>query len=168
MRLTSELARGRLSPRAVAIVLAALVLGAAAVALALSGDHGPAPTKSKATRTAHGHRPPAVSARQLARARQAARAFLAGYLQFAYGRASPASVRAVTSGLRRQLVRSRAPITPVEQSRRPRVLGVTALVRRPDVVAVALVDDGGIANYAVTLTLRKHGAGWLVSGVDEG
>ncbi len=33
-------------------------------------------------------------------------------------------------------------------------------------VATALVDDGGIANYALRLTVRRTSRGWLVSLVD--
>jgi hypothetical protein len=46
---------------------------------------------------------------------------------------------------------------------------LTALGRASGVVIVtALVDDGGIANYAVRLTLRRTNRGWLVSRVDGG
>ena len=103
------------------------------------------------------------------RARQVARTFLAGYLRFAYGRASASSVRAVTPALRGQLTRERAEVTPVERSRRPRVVSLTAIGRASRVVVVtALVNDGGITTYAVRLTLRRQRSGWLVSGVDEG
>jgi hypothetical protein len=33
------------------------------------------------------------------------------------------------------------------------------------VVATALVEDGGVANYAGRLTLRRTSRGWLVSRV---
>jgi hypothetical protein len=36
------------------------------------------------------------------------------------------------------------------------------------VVATALIDDGGIANYALRLTVRRTSRGWLVSRVDGG
>src|SRR5438105_107335 len=48
--------------------------------------------------------PSPASAADLAHAREAADRFLVGYLPFAYGRASARSVRALTSGLRRQLI----------------------------------------------------------------
>lgn len=110
-----------------------------------------------------------VSAAQLARARRAARTFLAGYLPFAYGRASAASVRAVTPALRRQLSHDRALTTPVEGRRRPGVVSLTAM-REPSgvLVVTALIEDDGIANYSVRLTVRRTSRGWLVGRVDGG
>ena len=110
-----------------------------------------------------------VSGTQLARARRVARTFLAGYLPFAYGQASAGSVQAGTPALRRQLKGERVQVTPVERRRRPRVVTLTALGRASGVViATALVDDGGVANYAVRLTLRRMSRGWLVSRVGGG
>jgi hypothetical protein len=157
---------GRLPPRACAIALAVLVLGAAFVVLALSHHH--APKQAIRTTGAVRARPSRVSAAQIVRASHAARTFLAGYLPFAYGRASASSVPAVTTALRGQLMRDRAQVTPVERSRRPRVLSLSALAEGPDVVVLmALIDDGGIANYAVTLTLRHNEAGWRVSSLGQ-
>src|SRR5436853_7239242 len=45
----------------------------------------------------------AVTRAELARARSAARRFLAGYLRFTYGEAAASSVRAMTPTLRRRL-----------------------------------------------------------------
>lgn len=98
-----------------------------------------------------------------------AQEFLAEYLRFAYGQASAASVPAVTPALRRQLRRERALVAPVERRRHPHVVSLTAVGRAAGaVVATALIDDGGVASYAVRLTLRQERAGWLVSGVDGG
>ena len=106
---------------------------------------------------------------QLARARRVARTFLAGYLPFAYGRASAGSVWAVTPALRRELWRERVQVTPVQRRRRPRVITLTALGQAAGVVVItALIDDGGIASYAVRLTIRRTNRAWLVSRVDEG
>lgn len=105
----------------------------------------------------------------MARARRVARTFLAGYLRFAYGRASAAAVRGVTPALRRQVKRERVQLTPVERRRRPRVITLTALGQAAGVVVItALIDGGGIANYAVRLTVRQASRGWLVSRVDGG
>ena len=98
-----------------------------------------------------------------------ARKFLAGYLRFAYGRASAVSVPAVTPALRRQLKRERVQVTPVERRRHPRVVSLTALGQASGVVvATALIDDGGITNYTLRLTVRRTNRAWLVSGVDGG
>jgi hypothetical protein len=67
------------------------------------------------------------------------------------------------------LKRERVQVTPVERRRRPRVITLTALGQASGVViATALVDEGGIANYVMQLTLRRTSRGWLVSRVDEG
>jgi hypothetical protein len=165
----------RLSPRARRIALVVLLPSAAVLALAPTHDvrkrSHRSPTRETTTRARRGAppRPSPVSAAQLARAREVAWAFLAGYLPFAYGRAPADSVGAVTPALRRQLKRERVQVTPVERRRHPRVITLTALGQASGaVVATALIDDGGIANYAVRLTLRQQRAGWLVSSVDEG
>jgi hypothetical protein len=164
----------RLSPRARAIAVVVLLFGAAVLALAPThqvSDRARRPPTRATTRTRRdAPAPPSpVSAAQLARARRVARTFFAGYLPFAYGRASAASVQAATPAVRRRLKRERVQVTPVERRRRPRVVTLTALGRASGVVIVtALVDDGGIANYAVRLTLRRTNRGWLVSRVDGG
>ena len=74
-----------------------------------------------------------------------------------------------TSGLRGQLVRDRARVTPAVRGRRPRVVALEVLGTAPGVVlATALVDDGGITTYPLRVTLRAGRAGWLVSGENGG
>ncbi len=157
------------------MALVVVLLGAAALALAPTQRAGlraqqssTRATTNRATRSARPYVSP-VSATQLARARRVARTFLAGYLPFAYGRVSAASVQAATPALRSQLQGERVRVTPVEGRRRPRVITLTALWQASGVVtATALVDDGGVANYAVRLTLRRTSRGGLVSRVDGG
>jgi hypothetical protein len=165
----------RLSPRAWGIGLAVLVLAAAVLVFAparevVERSHRASPSGKTTGTSRAGWRPRSpVSAAQVARARRAARRFLAGFLRFAYGRGAAASVRAVTPVLGRELTRHRARVTPVEQRRRPRVVWLIALGQASGtVVAAALIGDGGITFYAVRLTLRQRGAGWLVSRVDGG
>lgn len=162
-------ALGRLSPRAWAITLAALLLGAAILALAPTHGVGERAHRASTQATTGATRGSPVSGAELARARDAVRMFLAGYLPFAYGQAPASSVSAVEPRLRRQLMRERVQITPVERRRRPRVVSLTALGQAPGIViATALIDDGGIANYAIRFTVRGTSGGWLVSGVDGG
>jgi hypothetical protein len=162
----------RLSLRGRAIALAVLLLMAVILALVPTrqvGERSRRPSARATTGTLGARRGPSpVPAAQVALARGIARRFLAGYLRFAYGRASAASVRAVTPTLRQQLTRDRAEFTPVEERRRPRVVSLAALGEASGVVvAEALIADGGIASYVVRLTLRPQRVGWLVSGVDE-
>jgi hypothetical protein len=110
-----------------------------------------------------------VAAGDLARARVVAVRFLAGYLAFVYGRGSAGSVQGATPELRRQLLLDRAEVTPAERHRRPRVVSLSAVGQAPGtVLASAVVDDGGVASYALRITLRQGPEGWLVSGVDGG
>ena len=78
-------------------------------------------------------------------------------------------MRAATPVLARQLRSDHAQVTPVEGRRRPRLESLTAVGQASGiVVATALIDDGGIANYTLRLTVRRTSRGWLVSRVDEG
>jgi hypothetical protein len=162
----------RPSPRVRPIALAALLVGALALALvpAQPGGAGNHRLSTRArTLKRGGPRRPPVPPAQLARVRRAARSFLVGYLRFVYGRASAASVRALAPALRSELILKRAQVPPVARRRHPRLVALTALGQASgDAVALALVDDGGIANYAVRLTVRRTSRGWLVSRVDGG
>ena len=112
-------------------------------------------------------RPP-VSRSNLRLASRAARRFLLSYLKFAYGRAGAPSVEAATAGLRSQLMRDRAQVTPAERVRHPRVASLQVLGTSPGfVLATASVEDGGIASYRLRFALREAGGGWLVSDVQE-
>jgi hypothetical protein len=95
--------------------------------------------------------------------------FLAGYLPFAYGRGSALAVRGVTPALRRQLLRDRARLTPVERRRRPRVLALQTVGTTPAfVVATAVIDDGGVTTYRLRFTLQREASRWAVSTVGDG
>jgi hypothetical protein len=125
------------------------------------------PPRTPRTPTAPGSRP--ISPGGLVVARRVADRFLAGYLPFLYGRGSGRSIDAVTPDLRRQLIRVRGLVTPVERPRHPRVVSLTAVGQAPAaVLATALVADGGVMAYALRMVLRSSRDGWLVSGVDGG
>jgi hypothetical protein len=110
-----------------------------------------------------------VSASDLRLAGRVAGRFLRSYLKFAYGRARATSVEAVTPGLRGQLVRDRAQVTPAERARHPRVGSLQVLGTNPGfVLATASVEDGGIAAYRLRFALREAGGRWLVGDVQEG
>ena len=110
--------RSRLGRRLTVAAIGLLALGA--VASALTPARGPERRAGQRTtgsaRIVHTpvsrRHDPAVSAGELARARETADPFLAGYLSFLYGRATARSVDAVTTGLRLQLVRVRAVVVP--------------------------------------------------------
>jgi hypothetical protein len=110
-----------------------------------------------------------VSGSNLRLATRVAGRFLRSYLKFAYGKARATSVEAVTPGLRSQLTRDRADVTPAEGARHPRVTSLQVLGTNPGfVVATAIIEDGGIAAFRLRLTLQEQAGRWLVSSVQEG
>jgi hypothetical protein len=170
----------RLSPRArrsVVAVGALLALGAVMAALTLIGPHrgdkrvptlsGPAGTSLP--HTSPRRLPPPVLPGQLAVARGVGERFLVGYLRFAYGRGSALAVSGATPALRRQLLRQRARLTPVERRGRSRVVSLQTIGTTPTFVVVrAVIDDGGVATYRLRFTLEHGGGRWAVSSVEVG
>jgi hypothetical protein len=175
-------APARLAPRArrtAVAVMALLLIGAAITSLTIVGaqESGLRPRKPaarplarKTTTRSPPHRlAPPVRSAQLVRARDAAERFLGTFLPFAYGRPRAAVVRAVTPALRRRLTRERAAITPVEPSRRPRVVWLWVVGMTPGfVLATATVTDGGITTYVLRFTLQARGGRWSVNGLQQG
>jgi len=157
--------------------LGALVVLALAAALLLPGQHRagapassplrlvPAPNPVIGTRTPPPPPPAGPSRAQLARARVAARRFLAGYLPYLYGRALARRVTDVTASVAASLRRSRARVTPAQRRRHPRLVGLTLVGQTPgSVIATARVADGGVAPYPLTFTLQQRTDGsWVVA-----
>ena len=170
----------RLPPRVRRFVVAAgalLALGAVMAALTLTAprsDHKrrrtpPPPAAASSPRRLPRRLPPPVSAAAMGDAHRVAERFLAGYLPFAYGRGSALAVGDVTPALRRQLLRERAQLTPVERRRRPRVVSLQTVGTTPAfVVATAVIDDGGVTTYRLRFTLQREASRWAVSSVEEG
>jgi hypothetical protein len=172
----------RLPHRARRVVLAAtalLLLAGAITSLTLQAGPGRDAGRSAVTARAPARRPteqpmpprlrPPVSGSNLRLASRVAGRFLRSYLKFAYGRARAISVQAVTPGLRSQLVRDRAQVTPEEPGRHPRAVSLQVLGTNPAfVIATASVEDGGIAAYRLRFALREENGRWLVSDVQEG
>jgi hypothetical protein len=171
--------RGRNRPSARRMAMAALavtLLVLTAFAVAHGRDRNPtayqpSTTTSRRFRATRSVQPQAaaVSHSGLARARSAAKRFLAGYLRFVYRQAAASSIQATAPPLRHQLNRGQVVAVPAARRRHPRLISLTAAGRQGDVVrATALVDDGGIANYGLRLNIRRTSRGWLVSSVGEG
>ncbi|MBV9336679.1 MAG: hypothetical protein JO243_12385 [Solirubrobacterales bacterium] len=174
-RLVAALGRSSRTTRRLtlaALALVVLLVVASALAPSPQPAHRPVaplagPTRTRSTPTAPGSR--AISRAGLGAAKRAAARFLTGYLRFLYGRGSARSVAGATPDLRRQLIRVRALVTPVERHRDPRVVSLTAVRQAPAaVLATALVADGGVTAYALRMVLRSGRDGWLVSSVDGG
>ena len=175
----------RLPPRVRRVVLVAaalLLLATAITSLTLEASPGGGarrPTPAGPSSPARSHRtaerpvPPSlrqpVAPTALRGAVNVAGRFLRSYLRLAYGRASPSSVLAITPGVRSQLSRERAAVTPAERGRRPRVVSLQVVGTTPGfAVGTATVADGGITRYRLRFTLQRRATGWAVDSVAEG
>jgi len=170
----------RLPPRIRRFVVALgalLALGAVMAALTLTAPQGdnkrrltPAsPAATSSPRTPARRLPPPVSTAALLQARRLAERFLAGYVQFVYGRGSAPAVQGVTPSLRRQLLRGWAQLTPAERQLRPHFVSLQMVGTMPAlVVATAVIADGGVATYRLRFTLQRAAGRWAVSGIVEG
>jgi hypothetical protein len=165
--------------RVVVVVVALLLIGAAITALTIAPQPGtrvrratPAPRGPARQTPPNPPRQrvaPPVPAAQLRRAHDEAERFLRTFLPFAYGRARAPAATSVTPALRRQLVRERAHVTPVERHRHPSVVSLSVVGMTPGfALATAIVDDGGIAAYPLRFTLQRSAGRWSVSSVLEG
>jgi hypothetical protein len=172
-RLVGALGRSSVTTRRLTLAALALV-GLLVVASVLAPSHHPAhrpvpspagPARTPLTRSARTPSAPGsrrISPSGLLAARHVAARFLAGYLPYLYGRGSARSIDGVTPGLRLQLGRKPALVTPVERHRHPRVVSLTAVGQTPAaVVATGLIADGGVTAYAIRITLRAGRDGWL-------
>ena len=162
-RLRSMLGRSRLTRRLTVVALSLVALSVVASALTPAPRpeqrQGAPGSTAQSTRPRRGTRAP-VSAGGLARARQAAKRFLVGYLPFLYGRGRARAIDAVAPSLRLKLTRTRTLVTPVERRRHPRLVSLAAVGQATGVVlATALVEDGGVTAYALRITLRREPAG---------
>jgi hypothetical protein len=165
--------------RAVVAAIALLLLVGAITSVTLQAGRGREGGRSAVSVRAPARRPrarlmpprlrPPVSGSDLRLVSRVAGRFLLSYLIFAYGRARATSVQAVTPGMRSQLIRDRARVTPAERARNPRVVSVRVWGTNPGfVLATASVEDGGIAAYRLRFALREEGGRWLVGDVQEG
>jgi hypothetical protein len=160
------------------VAVAAIVLGAAALALIddpaePAGDRLPRavaiepadPEAALALPSEEGNPPAAPSRADVATAKAAARRFLAGYLPYSYGQASPRAIEAVSDGLRERLAAEPPRVPEAERRRRPRLVLVQAhAVGEVRAAMLALVTDGA-RRYTVDLELERRRSGWRVTSV---
>jgi hypothetical protein len=167
--------------RRVFAVIAAVVVAAVAGLSALSGKSAPVqrvPTETPdalatptatLTPTVTVTATPTVTLIGPVRAvRRAARAFLKGYVAWAYGRGSAAQIKAVAPALRRNLVNGTLKARPNVAKARPRITGPSKrdVQISGDVARVtAFVDDGVQPAYAIIVTLDLTGGHWLAEAV---
>jgi hypothetical protein len=131
----------------------------------------PAPsTGSSSTARTQGEReaksPPAVAPRIARAATAAARAFLAGYLRYSYGRSDAGKIRAAAWRLLRELEASPPRVPATVARARPRLISVRAAAATggSNVDVVAVVEDGR-RRYHIPLAVRDTGRRWIVTAV---
>ena len=149
---------------------AVLALAAAALlALAPAPERDPAPRARPQPVAPASSPPPAPVNRRTPvphGAERAARRFLTGYLRFLYGHAGAREIEQATPQLRRRLSRSRLRVPPAARRRNPRIARLEVRRVAADEVAVsAEVEDGGVARYPVSVTMRRTGPGWRAVAV---
>lgn len=157
--------------RRVPPVLLAVLLAAAAAALVLTrpagsatpgaGHHRSAPADTQVPAGSAGAHAPGVAG--------TVEGFLAGYLRYLYGRGPASSVQNATSAFTRSLETHEPRVPPGLRALHPRVLGLVAVPASAGEIAVtAIVTDGEIVRYRISLLLRSRGGAWRVSGLDTG
>ncbi|MGA9284130.1 MAG: hypothetical protein WBV85_01690 [Solirubrobacteraceae bacterium] len=100
-------------------------------------------------------------------ARETAELFLAGYLGYAYGHTTPSKIKDASPSLIRSLENRPPRVPPAARARRPRVISLRATAAPAGEIAVsATVNDGGLIDYTVGLTLTRQGGRLLVTGLD--
>jgi hypothetical protein len=96
----------------------------------------------------------------------AAGTFLDGYLRYLYGRARAGEVRGATVAFADSLTRRASRVPPAMQGRHARVVSLDAESAPAGLIGVtALVNDGGLIDYAIVLLLAHQGHGLLVAGL---
>lgn len=131
----------------------------------------PAPsTSSSSTAATQGEReaksPPAVAPREARAATAAARAFLAGYLPYSYGRSDTNRIRAAARRLLRELEASPPRVPATVARARPQLISVRAQAATGDldIDVLAVVEDGQ-RRYRIPLAVRHAGHRWIVTAV---
>jgi hypothetical protein len=96
------------------------------------------------------------------------RAFLAGYLAYTYGSAPASRINDAARSLIVSLEAHPPRVSPAMRSQRPRVLELHATQAPSGQLGVsAVVNDGGVIDYTVGLTLAPHDRRLLVTGVEQ-
>jgi hypothetical protein len=144
-----------------AVASAVLVLTRPASSATRSRDHS---TSLQVTAQA-----PKASAAALPRALASADGFLVGYLRYLYGRGPASRVENATAAFTRSLEQHPPRVPPGLRALHPRVLQLVAAPARSGELAVtAIVTDGDVVRYRISLLVTGSGGAWRVSGLDTG
>lgn len=155
--------------RRAAMVAVVALLGAAALLLTITQ---PASQARRVTERIERDVPAAASADHpvgalTPEARQSAERFLAGYLGYAYGHTPARQIGNASQSLIRSLESQPVRVSPAARARRPRVLDLHLTVAPTGKVgATAVVNDGGLIDYTIGLTLAPNDGRFLVTGLE--
>ncbi len=101
-------------------------------------------------------------------AAHASRAFLAGYLAYTCGRTRASRIADATGALLTALEAHPPRVSPAMRSEHPRVVELHAAPTPAGEVGVsAVVNDGGLIDYTLGLTLAPHAGRLLVTGLEQ-
>jgi hypothetical protein len=99
--------------------------------------------------------------------RETGERFLAGYLGYAYGHTTASRIKDASRSLIRSLESQPPRVPPAARARRPRVISLRATATTAGEVEVsATVNDGGLIDYTIGLTLTRQNGRLLVTGLD--
>jgi hypothetical protein len=150
--------------RRAALTASTLLLIVATVLLALTRPTPHAPARTTLRHVSAAAAPSTLSPEAVA----VGRAFLAGYLAYAYGRVPARRIADATHALIRSLEAHPPRQTPAIRASRPRVLELHTTPAGPGMLSVrALVNDGGLVDYSLGLLLHAHGGRLLVSALEQ-
>jgi hypothetical protein len=161
--------------RRTALAATVAVLVAATVLLALTRPAAHAATARAASTTTTATANPSAPAAKTSpggapspEATTVSRAFLAGYLAYIYGSAPASRITDVTRSLIVSLEAHPPRVPPAMRARRPRILELHATPAPSGQLGVsAVVNDGGVIDYTVGLTLASQDGRLLVTGVEQ-
>ncbi len=161
--------------RRAALAATAAVLIAAALLLALTRPARHAATARAASITTTATTDPSPPAPETssagvpsAEAVAVGRAFFAGYLAYTYGSAPASRITDAARSLIASLQSHPPRVPPAMRARRPRVVELHATPAPSGQLRVsAVVNDGGVIDYTVGLTLASQDGRLLVTGVEQ-
>ena len=143
--------------RAFALAAVLVLLAAALLAAIRTGDpsprHGITPKRdAPAVRTESVQpSPPGGDAEA------AARRFLAGYLAYLYGRAPARVIEDASPELAVRLAHERLRVPPAMRERTPRIVSLAgSTIASGGFEATAVIDDGGVSRYPISLVVERR------------
>jgi hypothetical protein len=147
-------------------VLAGIIAAVLLLAVTRGEPSAPAATHTSPTTTPAVHTERALDLSEHSAA-AVARRFLAGYLAYAYGRAPATSVPDAAQALIASLEHHPSRVTVAPQTPLPRVQQLDVTLAQSGQPAVnAVLNDGGIVNYALELVLARADGRLIVSTLE--